>query len=120
MSNKKRIYLAIGLCYLLFAACSKNQADTGTPDPVVPPKPTAQVTYTNFVGPLLQSKCASCHAAGQPQASFWTFSGYGSVIANADLIHELVLVTKAMPQTGSLSAAELKSLQDWYDQGKLQ
>jgi hypothetical protein len=120
MSNKKRIYLAIGLCYLFFAACSKNQSDPGSPDPVVPPKPTAQVTYTNFVGPLLQTKCAFCHAAGQPQASFWTFNGYASVIGSADLIHQLVLVTKDMPRSGSLTAAELKSFQDWYDQGKLQ
>jgi hypothetical protein len=118
MSNKKRIYLAIGLSYLFFAACSKNQADTGTP--VEPPKPTAQVTYTNFVGSLLESKCAFCHAPGKAQASLWTFNGYPSVIANADLIHTMVLVTKQMPKTGSLTAAELKSFQDWYDQGKLQ
>lgn len=118
MSHKHRIYLAIGLSYLFFAACSKNQADTGIP--VVPPKPATQVTYANFVGTLIQNKCASCHAPGQPQASFWTFTGYSSVVANADLIKELVLVSKTMPKSGSLSAAELKSLQDWYDQGKLQ
>jgi hypothetical protein len=119
MSNKHRIYLAIGLCYLFFSACSKNQADTGTPV-VEPPKTTEKVTYTNFVGSLLQAKCSSCHAPGQPQASFWTFNGYASVIANADQIHQLVIVTKDMPRSGSLSAAELKSLQTWYDQGKLE
>jgi hypothetical protein len=119
MSNKQRIFLAIGLFYLFAAACSKNQADTGTPV-VEPPKTADKVTYTNFVGPLLEAKCSSCHAAGQPQASFWTFSGYASVIANADMIHQLVIVTKDMPRSGSLSAAELKSLQTWYDQGKLE
>lgn len=118
MSNKQRIYLAIGISYLFFAACSKNQSETGTP--VEPPNPSAKVTYTNFVGPLIQTKCAFCHAPGQPQAPFWTFTGYTSVVSNADLIKELVLVTKTMPKSGSLSAAELKSLQDWYDQGKLQ
>jgi hypothetical protein len=118
MSNKQRIYAAIGLSYLFFAACSKNQSDTGTPAPQ--PKPTSQVTYTNFVGALLDTKCGFCHAPGQPQASFWTYDGYASVIANADLIHSLVLVNKTMPKSGSLTTAELKSLQDWYDQGKLQ
>ena len=118
MSNKPRIFLAIGLCYLLFAACSKNQADE--PAPTEPNKPATKVTYSNFVGGLFQTKCAFCHAPGQPQASFWTFNGYSSVISNADLIKQLVLVSKVMPQSGSLSAAELKSLQDWYDQGKLE
>lgn len=118
MSNKQRIYLALCLLYLFFAACSKNQADEPTPSE--PNKPAAEVTYTNFVGPLFQSKCAFCHAPGEPQASFWTFNGYSAVLANADLIHQLVIVNKVMPETGSLSAAELKSLQDWYDQGKLQ
>ncbi|MDB5021145.1 MAG: hypothetical protein JWQ28_2272 [Pedobacter sp.] len=110
--------MAIGLCYLFFAACSKNQADTGTP--VEPPTPSTKVTYTNTVGALLDTKCGFCHAPGKAQASFWTFNGYSSVIDRADQIHELVLVTKVMPKSGSLSATELKSLQDWYDQGKLQ
>jgi hypothetical protein len=118
MSNKQRIYLTIGLFYAVFAACSKNQADTGTP--TEPTEPATKVTYANFVGPLFQTKCAFCHAPGQPQAGFWTFNGYSTVISNADQIRELVLVTKAMPKNGSLSAAELKSLQDWYDQGKLE
>jgi hypothetical protein len=118
MSTKPRIFLAIGLCYLFFAACSKNQADE--PTPAEPNKPETKVTYANFVGGLFQTKCAFCHAPGQPQASFWTFNGYSSVISNADQIKQLVLVTKIMPQGGSLSAAELKSLQDWYDQGKLE
>jgi len=110
--------MAIGLCYLFFAACSKNQADE--PTPAEPNKPTTKVTYSNFVGGLFQTKCASCHAPGQPQASFWTFNGYASVNGNADQIKQLVLVSKTMPQGGSLSAAELKSLQDWYDQGKVE
>jgi hypothetical protein len=118
MSHKQRIFLAIGFCYLFIAACSKNQADE--PSPAEPNKPTTKVTYSNFVGGLFQTKCASCHAPGRPQASFWTFNGYSSVISNADQIRNLVIVTKVMPQGGSLSAAELKSLQDWYDQGKLE
>jgi hypothetical protein len=118
MSNKQKIYLAIGFAYALFTACSKNQADEATPtDPV---KPVEKVSYTNFAGALLQTKCAFCHAPGQAQASLWTLSGYSSVVNNADRIKQLVLVTKTMPKGGSLSAAELASLQNWFDEGMLQ
>lgn len=118
MSRKQQIYLVIGLVYALFAACSKNQADE--PTPTEPVKPVQKVTYTNFVGALFEAKCAFCHAPGKAQASLWTFSGYSSVVSNAEAIKQMVLVTKAMPKGGSLSAAELTSLQGWYDQGMLQ
>jgi mono/diheme cytochrome c family protein len=118
MSSNQRVFLAIGLSYLLIAACSKNQADEGTPDE--PPAPTEKVTYANFVGPLFESKCSSCHGPGRPQASLWTFSGYPSVLGNSAQIRQMVIVSKSMPLNGPLPAAELKSLQDWYDQGMLE
>jgi hypothetical protein len=118
MSSNHRVFLAIGLFYLLIAACSKNQAEEGTPEQ--PPAPTEKVTYDNFVAALFETKCSFCHGPGKAQAGIWTFNGYPSVFGNAERIRQVTLVSKIMPLNGSLSAAELKSLQDWYDQGRLE
>ena len=111
-------YIAIAISYLLLAACSKKQADEVKPDdPVEPGNPPVAVTYTGFVGPLFQSKCASCHAPGRAQAAIWSFNGYASVTANSARIKDVVLVRKTMPIGTSISAADLQSLQEWFDKG---
>ncbi len=103
------------LCYLLIAACSKKQADDIKP--AVPEAPGTAVTFTAVVNPLFQTKCNNCHAPGRQAATIWSFNGYATVTANADRIKQAVLVNKSMPLGGTLSAAELQSLQDWFDQG---
>jgi len=108
---------AIAFIYLLLACCSKKQAEEIKPD--LPPveTPGASISYASFVQPLLQTRCAGCHAPGRSAAAIWTFSGYTSVTANADRIKDAVLVKKSMPLGGTLSANDLQSLQVWFDQG---
>lgn len=116
MSKHRITCIAIAMGYFIFlSACSKKQAEELKP--VTPGAPGAQVTYTGFVGPLFQAKCASCHAPGNAQASIFTFNGYSSVTLNAARIKTQVLVQKSMPIGTSISAADLQSLQDWFDQG---
>ena len=107
--------ITLTLCYLLIAACSKKQADEIKP--AVPEAPGTAVTFTAVVNPLFQTKCNNCHAPGRQAATIWSFNGYATVTANADRIKQAVLVNKSMPLGGTLSAAELQSLQDWFDQG---
>lgn len=118
MSRYVNHFVAIAISVLLLAACSKKQAEELKP--VVPVNPGTQVTYTGFVQGLLQSRCAGCHAPGRGGASAWSFNGYSSVTANADKIKQAVLVSKTMPLGGSLSAADLQSLQTWFDSGMSQ
>jgi len=109
----------MALAAILFIfACSKKQAEEIKP--AAPGSPVEKVTYTSFVEPLFTAKCAKCHATGKPSAGIWNFTGYSSVIDKAATIKQVVLVSKTMPLTGSLSAAELQSLQAWYDQGNPQ
>ena len=115
MSRYVNHFAAIAISVLLLAACSKRQAEELKP--VVPVIPGTQVTYTGAVQALLQSRCAGCHAPGRSAASAWSFNGYSSVTANANGIKQAVLVTKTMPVGGSLSAADLQSLQTWFDTG---
>ncbi len=106
------ILMALG-----FVGCGK---DNNSPTPEPPPPPggnvtVENVTYTNFVGALLQSKCSSCHAGSGPGTVKWVFSGYNSVKDNLARVNDMVIVRKLMPQTGSLSARELELLKAWID-----
>lgn len=117
MSKLKIITIGLALGYLFIAGCSKKQADEIVPLVVPPGSTPVAVTYAAVIGPLFQSRCASCHAPGKSSSGIWNFNGYATVTANADRIKTQVLVLKKMPLGGSLSAAELKSVQDWFDQG---
>jgi len=118
MSRNQTICLFIAFGYFFLSACSKKQAEEITPSPpTAPGVPPVQVSYTDFVAPLLQARCAGCHAAGRQAAPIFTLSGYASITANADRIKNAVLVKKSMPIGTALTAAQLQSLQDWFDQG---
>lgn len=109
-------YLILTGLYLLLFSCSKKQAAEMVPaKPVDPEKPGTTVTYTNFAQALFQTKCGGCHSAGRGAAAIWTFNGLASVTTNQARIRQAVLVSKSMPLGGTLSAAELKSLQEWFD-----
>jgi uncharacterized membrane protein len=119
MTKHQRIYLALTIIYTLLASCSKKQAEEIKPNnPSVPENPgTEKVTYNNFTGALLQTRCSGCHAPGRSAAAVFTFNGYASVTANAERIRQAVIVTRRMPPGGSLSAAELESLSKWFAEG---
>ncbi len=84
------------------------------------------VSYRNEIAPLLQSKCVTCHCAGN--IAPFAMSSYQKVRGRADMIRE-VLVARRMPpwdadpQYGhfkndrSLTLAEKKTLLRWIDQG---
>lgn len=110
----------LALMVLGFAGCGKDN-NGPTPDPPSPPGggsvTVENVTYANFVGALLQSKCSSCHAGTGPGTVKWVFSGYNSVKDNLARVNDMVIVRKLMPQNGSLSARELELLKAWIDKG---
>lgn len=106
------------LMVLGLAGCGKD--DNGpTPEPPTPGGDvTAEnVTYANFVGALLQSKCSSCHAGSGSGTAKWAFSGYNSVKDNLARINDMVIVRKLMPQNGSLSTREMTLLKAWIEKG---
>lgn len=115
-NNQTFIYIALVLVYVLLSiSCSKRQADEIVPDPVNPGGGTSTVTYTNFTQALIQTKCAGCHGVGRSAASIWTFNGLASITSNETRIRRVVLETRTMPIGGSLTAAELASLREWFD-----
>ena len=83
--------------------------------PELPDVPGNTVTYGNFAQVFFQTKCAGCHGAGKAAASIWTFNGLSSIVSSKTRIEQAVLISKRMPLGGSLSAAELQSLQEWFN-----
>ncbi|MFW0718550.1 c-type cytochrome [Pedobacter sp. N23S346] len=116
-TNQRFIYIALVLFYVLLSiSCSKRQADEIVPQtPVTPGVGTSTVTYTNFTEALIQTKCAGCHTAGRSAAAIWTFNGIASITSNEARIRRVVLETRSMPIGNSLTAAELTSLREWFD-----
>lgn len=115
MIKQKTILVGIALTYLLAGACTKKQAEEFKPE--TPQSPQNKVSYAATVAPIFQAKCAGCHSAGRSGTVAWTFSGFSSVVANADRIRNAVVVNKIMPLNGSLAPADLQSVKDWFDQG---
>ncbi len=102
-----------------FIACGKD--DGPTPDPPGngggDDVTTENVTYTNFVGGLLQTKCSGCHAGSGEGTPYWVFSGFNSVKEHIDRINDVVIVRRIMPKNGSLSTRERELLKAWIDKG---
>ncbi len=113
--RKITLYLCITAFYLMLFACSKKQADElteGNPTGVT----TENVSYNNYVGALLTTKCNSCHGPGGADRGFWAFNGIQSVTAEPR-VKTNTLVTMTMPVGGSLTAREKLLLTAWYDRG---
>lgn len=104
-----------------FIGCGKDDGPTPEPDPPGngggDEVTVENVTYDNFVGALLQSKCSSCHAGSGEGTPYWTFTGYSSVSANIERINDAVIVRRIMPKTGSISTRERELLKAWIDKG---
>ena len=115
--NKFFILATLTIIYLFLASCSKRQAEEIKPEEVTAPIPETKITYTNFTQGLFQTRCAGCHAPGQSASGSWTFNAYASILSTSGTIKQVVLVSKSMPRGGSLSDAELSSLQTWFDSG---
>ncbi|MET1057105.1 MAG: cytochrome c [Pedobacter sp.] len=113
--KQRKISAGMVLAYLLLMACTKKQAEEFKPE--APETPGAKVSYAAVIDPIFKARCNGCHSAGRSGSVAWTFSGLSSVTADADRIKNAVLVKKSMPLGGSLSATDLQSIKDWFDQG---
>lgn len=95
-------------------SCGKDQAEKVEPNPDVEEITANTVSYSNYVGKLLETRCRSCHNTGASASSKWTFSGIESVKSNSDRIKNVVLVTMTMPVGSSLSPKEREMLDAWF------
>lgn len=125
------VFMALSLILILaLAACSGqqttssssssgSQSGTGSTD----------VSYTNDVAPILDSRCASCHG-GQRTESGFNLTNYASLMkggrrgaaivpdnSSGSLLVKLIS-SGQMPQRGpAVTPAQLQTISNWIDQG---
>ena len=121
---KKIILVAAPLIFtvIIFAACSKSDSTTGTGGTGGGGRTFSCVGITpKFaadVQPIIQSLCAtnsSCHAAGSTNSG-GAFTNYTEVNGKRSNIRAQIL-SGAMPQTGTISQAQINALICWIDSG---
>lgn len=82
---------------------------------------TADVSYTNHVGPIINSSCATtnCHVSGgSGPGDFTNFNELEAKI-NDGSFENRVIVQKTMPPNSELSDCDLQTIQAWLDAGAL-
>jgi len=112
----------------LFISC-QDQGDEITA-PIPPP---ADVVSWNDVSPIFQSECVSCHGGSgglylDTYANAIAGGNFGAVIIPGDadnsLLYQLLEGSAQglpqMPQGGSISNNNKKTIEDWIDDGALE
>lgn len=90
--------------------CDYNKSD------ILPDCATVPARFANDVFPLIQNKCATaCHNTLTTNAG-GPFTNYTQIKNKADLI-KFMVETRQMPQSGSLTDAEIKVISCWVDAG---
>ncbi len=108
------------LLALIFSGCYYDVAEELYPDTGIPtPCDTTVFSYSGFVKPLMDSKCAGCHKPGGTSPDLTTYDG---VKAKASTISSRINRNAGdpllMPQNGpKLDDCTLKKFQLWISAG---
>lgn len=95
---------------LTIAGCQYSKSD------VLPDCATVPARFAEDVLPLIQSKCAtSCHNAFSVNAG-GPLTNYTQIKNRAATI-KLMVETRQMPKSGSLTDGEIKMISCWVDAG---
>lgn len=111
--KSKNIYILL-ISGILFSSCLSNveeeqQIDNGNTDPC------NDITFSANVKPIIDSNCIQCHGNG---GNFPNLTTYNGVSANASIV-KAEIVSRRMPQGGSLTTEEIAAISCWVDSGAL-
>jgi hypothetical protein len=74
-----------------------------------------KVSFINDVKPIMDARCLSCHGVG---GNFPELKNYTEVSNHAVMVKSEV-ASGRMPKGAVLTAAQIKSIVDWVDEGAL-
>lgn len=114
----KRIFVLLGiLSSLIFSACYYDNAALLYPGGV--DCSGTLPTYAANVAPLIQSRCAmsGCHSSGVTNTG-GALTNYAEIKSKATAIKTTV-VNGSMPKGSTFTAAEIKIITCWVDNGAL-
>lgn len=118
----KKVFGILSFCSALtfFVACTNDTSvtpTTATTTTVITPNANGKITYAS-INPLFINTCSgsSCHTSKEKPL---LISNYAIANANGALIVTEV-VSKRMPQNGSLTTAEIAAIKQWQTDGYLE
>jgi len=97
----------IFLSTVFFTACISNIEEQQ--------EELTKVSFINDVKPIMDARCLSCHGAG---GNFPELKNYSEVSNHAAMVKSEV-ASGRMPKGAVLTAAQIKSIVDWVDEGAL-
>lgn len=123
MKKVTAVCLLLTGCILLAVSCSKKDSDPGTGGSGSGGTRTFSCTgispkFSTEIQPILTTVCAvnsNCHASGSTNSG-GPFTSYAEVNAKKSNIRAAIL-SGAMPQTGSITQAQVNSFICWIDGG---
>lgn len=104
----RQLIVLSGIVTLVFS-CNKTE-------PFVPVCDGSSPTYDADVASIIQQNCIQCHGSGSSNGDFSTYVGLSTVTSNGKFENE-VLTNQTMPQSGSLTEAQLNKLKCWVENG---
>jgi hypothetical protein len=109
-----------GSAMLIFSGCTNDTAvtpDTTTTATTITPNTDGKITFAS-VNPIFIATCSgsSCHTGKEKPL---LVNNYSIAKANGALIVSEV-VSKRMPENGSLTAAEITAIKQWQTDGFLE
>lgn len=111
MEVMKRIVLIVSsttLALILSVSCSREKLD--------PVCDGTEATYTDDVKSIIDNSCAKsgCHGSGSGRGDFTSYAGLQPYLDNGVFESE-VLIQQSMPRGGSLSQADINTIQCWLE-----
>ena len=97
----------IFLLTVFFTACISNIEEQQ--------EELTKVSFMNDVKPIMDARCLSCHGVG---GNFPELKNYTEVSNHATMVKSEV-ASGRMPKGAVLTAAQIKSIVDWVDEGAL-
>ncbi|GAA3642563.1 c-type cytochrome [Flavivirga jejuensis] len=74
----------------------------------------SNISFVSQIKPIIDNNCISCHGGNQPP----NLSSYSGISNSANNVKTQV-VSRRMPQGGSLSSTEIELISCWVDNGAL-
>ena len=112
--NNLLLILVLGIIFCLQitqTSCVNDKLPESTENPACD---SLMVTYDNQVKPIIDASCAfvGCHSVGFAFGDFTTYPSMTPYLNDSQFKNE-VLITKDMPQGGTLTDEELLILECW-------